>query len=65
MKQYIILVKAIHLSGKTLIMIYFLTATTFQIIMSLTNILKDLDIFLKMRIKNLQAMSFLKIKKLF
>ena len=65
MKQYIILVKAMLLFGKTLIKIFYLMVTIYQIIMSLINILKDLDTFLKMKIKNLQVMQFLKIKKLY
>jgi len=65
MKQYIILVKVTLLFGKILIKIFYLMGITSQIIVSLTNILKDLDTFLKMKIERLQAMPFLKIKRLY
>jgi hypothetical protein len=51
MKQYIISVKVTLLFGKTLIKIFYLMVTVSRKIVSLTNTLKDLDTFLKMKTK--------------
>ena len=63
MKQFIILVKVMLLFGKILIKIFYLMVTTFQIIVSLINILKRFGYVFKNENKEIAGYAILKNKK--